>query len=109
MIIPKNTSPIVSCNKIIWGERDIEQTNKYSELCNSELRKIDFPVEFTDCAGHVCSDENHREVLNKMYLNIVRILGEAAVYTYRGPAVRKHRPVPGWNKHVSVAHKRARL
>lgn len=31
-------------NKVLWGSRDVNQIEKYRELCNKQLRDIDFPT-----------------------------------------------------------------
>ena len=78
-------------------------------LCQHEFSKIVFPTHFHECADVFCNKVNHKQVLNQIYNSIVKTLREAAVNSYVGPTFRKHRPVPGWNKYVSDAHKTARL
>jgi hypothetical protein len=82
---------------------------RYTTLCHSKLKNIDFPEDFTACADKYCSEEKHKAILKQMYNNIVSVLSEASVAGYVGPSVRKRKTVPGWNKHVRSAHSEARL
>lgn len=101
--------PDAQVNKVIWGERDAKQITNYHDYCHAELRQIDFPSEFSQCADMMCNDTCHLSVLDDMYNNIERILVNAARNSYCQRNITKHRPVTGWNKYVRDAHERARL
>ncbi|KAF9796033.1 hypothetical protein SFRURICE_006812 [Spodoptera frugiperda] len=64
----------IGVNKVIWGERDAKQITNYHDYCHAELRQIDFPSEFSQCADMMCNDTCHLSVLDDMYNNIERIL-----------------------------------
>lgn len=97
-------------NKIVWGERNTSQIDYYHQLCNSRLKQIDFPAQLSHCCDGLCSDLEHRTILDNMYFKIVNILTEAAASSYeRGRARRRGGYVAGWNKHVAGFHREARL
>jgi exonuclease III len=109
VVLPKRTVSSLTCNKVKWGDREPYQIDKYFNYCNSKLRDIDFPSQFCNCADKQCNDESHKLILNKMYLQIVSILSRGAETSYVDrKAKRKYNYVPGWNRHVSSAHKKAR-
>ncbi|KAL0860042.1 hypothetical protein ABMA27_010357 [Loxostege sticticalis] len=74
-------------NEVIWGERDLNQIEKYHTECNSKLREIDFPVEFSECCDGMCNNSHHRTLLDKMYDNIICIISNAAASSYRHAGV----------------------
>lgn len=57
----------ISRNKILWGERDSEQTNNYQRLSHEKLRLLDFPAELANCCDNMCNNLNHRRILDNMY------------------------------------------
>lgn len=48
--------------KIIWGQRQITEANKYENLCNFSLRNIYFPTELSKCC-----DKMYTKKLSKYY------------------------------------------
>ncbi|KAG7294937.1 hypothetical protein JYU34_022671 [Plutella xylostella] len=111
MVRPKIKSDGGFHSSVIWRERDESQITKYRQLCNSRLRDIDFPTEFTECSRGLCNLAEHRHVLDKLYSDISSILCVAAVESSgeRVSGSRKGRHLCGWNKHVHTAHAEARL
>ncbi|XP_073948222.1 uncharacterized protein [Choristoneura fumiferana] len=99
-------------HRVIWGHRDGCQTDMYEKCCHNILRLMDYPEELRDCCfSGFCSDIEHRNIINRMYTDIVDALGQAAVSTYRGAGMKrgKDRRIVGWNKHVGDAHRQAKL
>ncbi|XP_063385332.1 uncharacterized protein LOC134671408 [Cydia fagiglandana] len=94
-------------DKVRWGVRNAAQIEKYIGLCNAKLREIDFPHELSNCCDRLCSDVNHRAIIDRLYLDNVESLRFAAVESSCGTPRRK-RGVVGWNKHVYLAHRDAR-
>lgn len=94
---------------VIWGERQEQQVNVYSGICNEGLSIIHFPASFTQCADRRCMDMSHRLEIDKLYNSVINILREGAMQSYVKKQVRKGSYLIGWNKHVSEAHKYARL
>jgi exonuclease III len=93
---------------IVWGERTTEQVDCYRGECDRLLRSIDFPVELRNCADHSCNESSHKQVIDKLYADIVEPLRSAAsVGRGSGDRRSKHRII-GWNKHVREAHRKAR-
>lgn len=100
----------VACNGIRWGERNINEINKYLDLCNSELKNLDFLNDFELCADKFCDKLHHKSLLDKMYKKIVNILSNAACNSkVPGGIIGKNRGIKGWNKHVKEFHKQARI
>lgn len=107
-VVPINEKNVSS--QVIWGDRQLSQINIYSEFCNDNLKLINFPNEFVVCADKCCNDISHRSIIDKLYHNIIKILREGAILTCKyNNNNMKGKSVPGWNKHVSTAHKQARL
>ncbi|CAK1598235.1 unnamed protein product [Parnassius mnemosyne] len=103
--------PIGESNKCIkWGDRQLEQINKYHKLCHSKLKNIEFPLELDQCCDYSCSNKSHYLILDKLYREIVSILSESASQTYvKRKCTRNKGYVTGWNKYVAGAHREARL
>lgn len=100
---------IEQCNKVRWGERKTEQIALYNQLCNEQLKLIDFPSKLSGCCDFSCDDVEHTVIIDKMYDEIVDILTRAAEDSYcYSNKLRKKKPVVGWNRHVSDAHREAR-
>jgi exonuclease III len=55
-VIPKIALESNSCNKIKWGNRNEEQIKCYTELCNENLKLINFPLDFVKCSHGFCND-----------------------------------------------------
>lgn len=109
VIKQKITLPSTPHNKAVWGERDASQIEKYTALCDSKLRHIDFPQEFEYCCDGMCNNNEHCEMINKMYFNIVEVLSEAASSSKTVGRAKQCRKIIGWNKHVQDVHREARL
>lgn len=103
--------PLIKTNKVVWGQRDLSQIEKYTKYCNNRLREIGFPSEFHQCGDGMCSNsgKDHLSAIDTLYGDIVTALQEAAVDSYEG-SVRRHRArqIVGWNKYVSDSHREAR-
>lgn len=95
-------------DRVVWGERQPSQINRYSKICNDKLKCVDFPGEFQSCANHYCSIPEHKLLIDRLYNNIICTLREAAIATYQGTC-RKKKYVTGWNKYVKPLHSAARL
>ncbi|KAJ0170988.1 hypothetical protein K1T71_013760 [Dendrolimus kikuchii] len=93
-------------NKIIWKDRTVAQIEEYKSFCDSHLKDI---VNLIECTKLRCSDENHKNIINNLYKQIVNILGQAASVTYVGKVYSRKKVVYGWNKHVSESHWNAKL
>ncbi|KAL0809028.1 hypothetical protein ABMA28_012670 [Loxostege sticticalis] len=110
LVRPKIIQPASFNNSVIWGERDKKQIALYHEYCNSKLRLIDFPIECSNCAVGLCNDVDHYKLLDNMYRNIICILIEGAEHCFiNNNRFKKHKYLPGWNRHVREAHCEARL
>lgn len=96
-------------NRINWGERNCSQINLYSKFCHENLKLINFPNEFVLCADKNCCDISHRSIINNLYHDIVKILTDGAILTYKSRKFKKGKNIIGWNKHVSAAHREARF
>jgi hypothetical protein len=108
-VIPKIALESNSCNKIKWGNRNEEQIKCYTELCNENLKLINFPLDFVKCSHGFCNDLYHRKVIDKLYKKIVYTLSSAAIKTNKSSAYKpKKRTILGWNMHVGAAHREAR-
>lgn len=101
-----------SVNTVYWGERNIDEINEYTSLCNSELKNLDFPETFLMCADKYCNKNSHKVVLDNMYRNIVGILSEAAKrsktpkdFSCKNRCIKN---IKGWNKYVKESHLQAR-
>lgn len=66
-------------NTITWRLRSLEKIEKYFEICNSQLKCVDFPCEFRNCADKMCNDVDHRKFMDKLYENIITILSYASI------------------------------
>lgn len=64
---PKDIKNYLISNKVKWGQRGIDQINKYFEICNNELKLIEFPTEFILCSNGQCNQVEHRQILEFMY------------------------------------------
>ncbi|XP_022837226.1 uncharacterized protein LOC111364552 [Spodoptera litura] len=97
-------------NKVLWGERTPDQMRCYHDICQSELKYIDFPSQLSQCCDELCSISEHRRLLRDMYVRLVTILTEAAVATHsRARRRRRGGDIAGWNMHVKDYYKDARL
>lgn len=47
-------------NKVVWGERDCKQIEKFSDYCHKQLRNLDFPSELSKCCDNMCHNTEHR-------------------------------------------------
>ncbi|XP_061729275.1 uncharacterized protein LOC133534202 [Cydia pomonella] len=95
---------------VVWGEREAAQVELYQAICHSKLKLLDFPAELTSCADRLCSESNHKLVLDNMHSYIVNTLTEAAKKSSK-KTQGKHcsqRQVAGWNRYVAHAHRDAR-
>lgn len=109
IISPKILDCKSTVNEVIWGERTIYQVSQYRTECHRLLRLLNFPEEFIECPDYTCNILQHRQVIDRLYNNIVKILKEAALFSKRSKYLRKKKtPVAGWNLHVSEAHREAR-
>lgn len=68
----------LECNGIRWEERNTEDIARYSQLCSNKLKNVEFPEQFERCADKFCNNLQHKSLLNKLYKNIVYMLGDAA-------------------------------
>lgn len=110
LLRPKVAPGLPKCNKVTWGDRDLQQTELYSNYCNDLLKNLDFPLEFTECSKSRCRIKEHETILDNMYAEIVHILCEGAISSNcKNGIQRKKRYITGWNKHVKDAHGQARL
>lgn len=108
-VVPKVSPKNTFCNEVKWGNRTDEQINHYTELCNRNLKLVDFPSDFIKCSYGYCNDVCHRNVIDNLYKNIVSILSSAAIDTNKRNVCKQKKPaIIGWNKHVSAAHREAR-
>ncbi|KAG7313465.1 hypothetical protein JYU34_000594 [Plutella xylostella] len=104
-IVPLNPNR----NQAIWGERDVVQTNNFTECCNLKLKEIDIPRQLVSCCDGMCGNVEHHCIIDELYGRIVSVLRDAAVASaHVGGEARRGRPVCGWNKHVREAHSQAR-
>lgn len=94
---------------VVWGEREQSQINNYHKICHSKLKYIDFPQEMSDCCDNMCKNLEHRTIIDKLYTSIVTTLVGASVSSCSFKKPKKGGYVTGWNKHVHMAHKSARL
>ncbi|KAL0811559.1 hypothetical protein ABMA28_009944 [Loxostege sticticalis] len=92
-IKPKSHKIINQYNGVRWGDRNSKQCDMYNNLCNKNLKLIDFPIEMTECCNSVCKNLDHRSVIDNIH--------SSNVHRYRVPVL-------GWNRHVSGAHRAAR-
>lgn len=99
------------CRNIMWGSREPDEIDKYSEFCNNKFKYIDFPVELHNCADRMCHSLDHRLIIDKLYHDIVDILTQASIESsnIKSKKFNKCKIVYGWNKHVREAHAQARL
>ncbi|XP_063545821.1 uncharacterized protein LOC134753808 [Cydia strobilella] len=100
---------ITMSNKIVWGERNPEQVAIYNSECNTRLKLIDFPQELRQCCDHTCTDPSHKKVIVEYYSKIISALTESATVSGRSNVVKKKKPIAGWNRYVSDAHRTARF
>lgn len=74
------------------------------------LKNIDFPHELRECGDIICTNINHRPVIDKLYFSIISALRSAADLSFdntkSGSFKRKY--IIGWNKHVKPLHAEAR-
>lgn len=109
LVKAKVVSISYSKNKVIWGDRDSSQIKKYINICNSQLKFIDFPEQCSECADRFCDNVNHRVILDKMYNDLVTVLTEASKASKQCCKIHKRKKyVTGWNKHVRDSHVIAR-
>ncbi|KAL0811545.1 hypothetical protein ABMA28_009931 [Loxostege sticticalis] len=116
LVRSKSTVKYDQSNSVRWGIRSPEEINKYSNCCNSQLKCVDFPIEFQNCADRMCYDVSHKNIINNLYESIVSILRQASLTSNNRVGNNnnknnkfKSKCVMGWNKHVATAHKQARL
>ena len=95
--------------RVIWGDRHISQIEKYSEICQSKLREIDFPAEMDHCCDGYCHNIEHKAIIDRVYNTVIRVLSNAASVTYRSKCPRKKGYIAGWNRYVADQHREARL
>ncbi|CAG4942883.1 unnamed protein product [Colias eurytheme] len=64
--------PFTKTNKVLWGDRDLSQTEKYTTCCNNKLRELDFPHEFQQCCDSICNDssKDHLAAIDALYLTL---------------------------------------
>jgi hypothetical protein len=96
-------------NNVKWGERNSEQRERYTNVCNSKLKLLNFPPEFHNCADRLCNSDEHKLLLTKMYNMIINSLTDASKASFCVPKRSKRKHVTGWNRYVSDAHRGARL
>lgn len=98
-------------NKVIWGSRGPEVVSRYREMCSERLKHLDFPPEFRKCADGLCNDPAHTSIIDSFYGKIVSALSQSSIDSVGGDRkpIYKGKCVMGWNKHVSSAHRQARL
>lgn len=96
-------------NKVVWGDRNSKQIEKYFNLCNKRFRDMNFPRQLYDCCDFKCDISDHCNYLNKMYHDIVHVLSEASDASFECKHQRKGGNIVGWNRYVRDAHREARL
>jgi hypothetical protein len=63
----------------------------------------------TECCDYICNNLDHRRIIDNLYNEIIDVLGRAACDSHSSVCMRGHRkPVIGWDRHVSGAHRVAR-
>lgn len=95
-------------NKVVWGERKSEQITLYTKICHGELSKIDFPDDLRACCDGCCYEQGHKQIIDNLYNAIISVLSVAATTCFYVKRSTKKKPVAGWNKHISAAHREAR-
>lgn len=96
-------------NKVLWKDRKPEQIFKYNALCCERLGAITCPPALNACSDTYCANSDHRLLIDQLYCDITHTLIDASVATSESPAEARKKRVVGWNKHVSQAHREARL
>lgn len=93
-------------NKVLWGERKLDEIDMYSKLCHEKLRLIDFPNIFVNCADSICKNFNHRHFIDKFYFNIVNVLSRASTESHNLNASRfkKKKHIGGFGIGMSGKH-----
>ncbi|XP_063630079.1 uncharacterized protein LOC134801443 [Cydia splendana] len=104
----KNVSNL-ELDKVKWGERNDYQVSEYLKICSSKLKEIDFPVQCQECSGSYCGNVSHRQLIDKLYKETIEALCHAAAVTHIAKKSVGRRRLAGWNKHVSEAHRYAKL
>ncbi|KAJ0179383.1 hypothetical protein K1T71_005095 [Dendrolimus kikuchii] len=109
----EKVSPVIYddfIKRIMWGDRQIKQIEKYHEMCHMGLRKVDFPSELQLCGNGFCQNTDHHVIIDQLYSSIISILSNAAIQSYIVKKThRKKKHVIGWNKYVADTHREARL
>ncbi|XP_073953681.1 uncharacterized protein [Choristoneura fumiferana] len=110
-VVNKKTS--VTCleynNKVKWGQRSAHQITEFSKICDLKLKDIDLPTEFQDCCGSYCDSLCHKRLIDKLYTDVIGVLCHAATETHKMSISKRKNGLAGWNKHVSEAHRHAKL
>ncbi|CAH2088942.1 unnamed protein product [Euphydryas editha] len=61
-------------NKIKWGNRAKEQSDCYYNICNNQLKYVDFPNECQNFCKEVCHNKDHRCIIDNLYDRLISIL-----------------------------------
>lgn len=61
------------------------------------------------CSDKLCTNSDHRLIIDKMYSDLIDILCEASCNSYKEKVPNNKKYVTGWNKHVKQSHQEARL
>lgn len=95
--------------QIVRGERTHIEVDKYTNKCNELLKLIDFPADLVAYCDHSCNNSDHVVILDDLYHKITNALSEASLQSKEVTCSSRSSRVIGWNKHVSQAHREARL
>ena len=81
-----------------------QQKLKYQQASKIWFSKIPLFEELNSCDNPMCKKQEHIDMLEKFYTNIVEALTRAATEVLTNNPKQKHN-VPGWNKDVREKHR----
>lgn len=108
LLSKKPANNIICQNMVLWGDRNAEDIELYRKECNDRLSQIQSPDELHNCCDRSCNDSMHKDVVTRLYSDIVKGLGEASVVGRKCKRRIIKKKVIGWNRHVAGVHGKAR-
>lgn len=93
-------------NGVTWGNRDIDQINKYAQICCDHFTKLKYSSQCLECNS---SCTKHFVLIDTLYTDIITCLQQASIASTGSRCEsRKRVRVAGWNYHIKDLHERAR-
>lgn len=94
-----------------WKGAEAGDLHKYNMLSDKFLSKVKLPEEIVFCKDPNCKSDQHRNLIDKLYSDIINSLTDAvklSIPVFKNNNGNVNNQVPGWNDYVEEHHVIAR-